>query len=279
MPDRFQQRGDLLAARRARGPARCSRSGSPTIWPIDAARVEARVRILEDDLDEARDLAALAGAGARDVAPGEHGCVPAGGLVQAHEAARERGLAAARLADHGERLARRAARTTRRRARARWRAGAKSPPRTGKCFTRSIDLEQRCARSGAALLRRRARTPCATKQATGRRRASSRPAPPRGSRAMRVVATRREAAAARHLERRRHGAADLAQQVAVAAPPTATPSSARACTDAAAPGRSPRLLPSSTLRPAYITTTRCGGLGDHAEVVRDQQHRHAEAVP
>ena len=36
---------------------------------------------------------------------------------------------------------------------------------------------------------------------------------------------------------------------------------------------------SSTLRPAYITTTRCAGLGDDAEVVGDQHDRRAESAP
>ena len=32
----------------------------------------------------------------------------------------------------------------------------------------------------------------------------------------------------------------------------------------------------STILPAYITTTSCDVLGDHAEIVRDQQHAHAQ---
>ncbi len=36
---------------------------------------------------------------------------------------------------------------------------------------------------------------------------------------------------------------------------------------------------SSTTLPAYITTTRCAGLGDDAQVVGDQHDRHAEVGP
>ena len=49
-----------------------------------------------------------------------------------------------------------------------------------------------------------------------------------------------------------------------------SPASGRACRDAAGSSNSASTGASSTLRPAYMTTTRCGGLGDDAEIVGDQ---------
>ena len=52
-----------------------------------------------------------------------------------------------------------------------------------------------------------------------------------------------------------------------------------ACRGGAARRRAARPAPVSTMRPAYITTTRSRDLGHHAEVVGDEQHRDAELLP
>ena len=52
-----------------------------------------------------------------------------------------------------------------------------------------------------------------------------------------------------------------------------------ACRDGAGCANSASTGASSTTLPAYITTTRCADLGDHAHGVGDQHDRHAEARP
>ena len=54
---------------------------------------------------------------------------------------------------------------------------------------------------------------------------------------------------------------------------------ARACTDGAAPGRPRRSARSRPPAPAYITATLLARLGDHGEVVRDEDDAHAEPSP
>ena len=133
---------------------------------------------------------------------------------------------------------------------------------------------RRCAVT-AFIERRRGRHEHAARLMPRRcRRAAARPAHTR----LRLVAARLEGAAGRRRERARDLAADrdqpprprlpgrvrLARQAARAAP---------ACRDARGVAKSGRTGALSTTRPAYITTTPVGDLGDDAEVVRDEQDR------
>ena len=82
----------------------CAASATPTIWPIALARVQRRVRVLEDHLHLAPQRhELLARACVTSVAAEAQRA--AGRLEQPHDRARQRRLAAARLADEAERLA------------------------------------------------------------------------------------------------------------------------------------------------------------------------------
>ena len=77
--------------------------------------------------------------------------------------------------------------------------------------------------------------------------------------------------------RRRHACPrSRPSRAALRAEPRAARAAARACRDGAAARRARARRACSTIRPAYITATRSRDLRDDAEVVRDQQHRHAE---
>ena len=113
-PDELGQLAHALRAALGACRARCSRSTSSSAGVDRLARVEARVRILEDDLHLA---AAAAGARCADRAGSERSrpqavIVPAVGAVQADEHPGDRRLARAGLADDRQRAALRHARTS-----------------------------------------------------------------------------------------------------------------------------------------------------------------------
>ena len=82
----------------------CSRSGAPTIPPDRVPRVQRGVGVLEDHLDVTAQRPHLPGPQVRDVVAVEHDAAR-GRLEQPGEQPPGRGLAAAGLADHAQRLA------------------------------------------------------------------------------------------------------------------------------------------------------------------------------
>ena len=206
-------------------------------------------------------------------------------------------LAAAGLADQPERLARARPRTTTPSTALTVAdlALEQIPRVTGKCFVEVLDAEQvvaiarrstRLTASPAGAARRR-RAParelarrrwqaaaCSASPATGaraaalargrRRSRSGQRGVEGGSRAGRSISVRRHARDRRQpLRRRRVEPRQRAEQ-------------APACTGARARRRASSTSAVSTIRPAYITSTRSATLGDDAEVVRDQDDRRAE---
>ena len=134
------------------------------------------------------------------------------------------------------------------------------PPWIGKCFTRSVDLEDSGASAHAAAAAR-ARPP-------SRRRVWPAPASIERRR-LGAAAVGREARSAARRRSRRSAASATARcrgspAAAAACPPprprrraAGSRASGRACRDAAGCANSASTGASSTLRPAYITTTRC----------------------
>ena len=208
---------------------------------------------------------------------------PAGRPLEPQDAAAGRGLAAAALADQPQRLAAvdrevdavdrlhvadlaAAARSPRRSGSA-WRGRA---PRGAACRARLVvHAATSCAAPGARRCgsrrrdgppRRPARAPAARGRSARRRSGSA------GGRR-----SRRRAASGRAAGRRPDRAAPAAAGRA-AAPSAAAPS----CRDGAGRGRSRRRCPLSTMRPAYMTFTRVGVAGDHAEIVGDDDLRDVE---
>ena len=198
--------------------------------------------------------------------------LPAGRLLEPQEAAGERRLAASGFADDRQRLAAPAA-TSDTPSTACTRASRAQRSATHRIVLHQVDDAQ------DGLRRSHRRPSCARKQRTVRPAAS--------------VSCGFSCAAARHDlgAARRESCSRAATRAARApyrgspqrsSPPLAFPArrfqAGRACRDAAGRRRSPSRVPSSTLRPAYITTHAVGGLRHDAEVVGDEQHRHAEAL-
>ena len=162
------------------------------------------------------------------------------------------------------------------------------PASTGKYF---LSPRARAATSRSPLIgcldrrslrgrRSPARRPCSQSQhADCLARRPGRAAAARRAALEGVVAARLEAAARRPVERARAPAADHAQRLGLASSrASGSTAAAPPCTGAAATSNTSATGPRSTTRPAYITTTSSHDLGDDAEVVRDQQDRHAEPL-
>ena len=212
--------------------------------PARHARVERRVRILEHHVHVAAQRPQRAAREVRDVRAVQPDRA-VGRRDEPHDAVRDRALAAAGLADEPERARRARSRTTRRRPRARRPFAPK--PRTGKCLTRPSTSSTGCVASPLRALdgsRRRG--------GAARSRAARAPASARARR--RAGSAARTRSAVRQLGERRHAARDLLQPARRRGRGTA-PSrpivygccgrANRSCTGA-----------SSTLRPAYMTSTR-----------------------
>ena len=240
------------------------------------ARIERGVGILEDDLDARGGAAASRRARASVMSSPPSTMRPAGRLDQLQDQSCRPSTCRSRIRRPGP--------ASRPRAMAKltpstavtaptWRCSR--PPCIGKCFIRPVDLEDR---HGAHA---RPSTRSASQQATrwpGHRAQRRR----LGAAALgRERAARREGAAGDRLasaaapcrESRRAGARGSVSAAARDRAP-----SGRACRGAAAGRTASSTGASSTLRPAYITTTRCAGLGDDAEIVGDQHDRRAELL-
>ena len=202
--------------------------------------------------------------------------VPAAGGVQARDAARDRRLAAARLADERDAAARaRSSNETSVGRRPRGRAAAAvhrlEPRRPEQRPARACARGAR-RRRGARAVERRRRAPLEAAHGVVRRR---RP---------RAAASRLAARLARSAQRGAN-----AQPAGRSPTPTATPGMprsrraarrdrgsrrrARACTGGAGASSTVRPAPASTMRPAVHDRDPVGDLRDHRQVVRDVDHR------
>ena len=277
-PTRSSSSRQRSSTRSLRHDARATRSSSASICRTVMPRVERRVRVLEDHLDPPRLSARLRRAGQR---PALEAQLAAGRRVQPDDAAAERRLAATRLADQAERLA--AARRRDRRRRRRAARLRRRPP-----ARRRVEGDRDAAGSASAGLdveqRRRVRpaitAPGARLRLGARARGAGRRSP--GRRSIGAAGPRR----GRSRPGERHsaggsGSPPAARPARAACPGSGSarpgrrrsraPSAAgRACTGGAARGRPRRTAPVSTIRPAYITATRLAHLGDHREVVGDE---------
>ena len=222
------------------------------------ARIERRVRVLEHHLHALAVRAHRAGVEMRDVLAVE--ADRAGGrLDQAQQQRADRRLAAAGLADEAERLARRdreadaVDRLDRRTDRREQPAAA-----ARKCLFRSVDLER-----AASCGHRRGQHALGV---AARRRCGRRPHRSAASRRLGAAALDRDGRSAARRRSPRSARAATAPMPGISCEPLgarAAPRArrgsrpaARACRDARA-GRTARATgASSTLRPAYITTTR-----------------------
>ena len=168
--------------------------------------------------------------------------------------------------------------------------GRSTPGLTGKCLTTS---GARAGRAVAVASRSRGLRPPArpapragrfVARARARQRVEVAGAPLRSAaaRAARARARTRAGSAARTAARAAGRAATAAGRGIAGRRsrlrPVERAGSSRAaptCTGAAGRGRARRASPCSTIRPAYITSDAVGDLGDHAEVVGDEDHRRA----
>ena len=158
------------------------------------------------------------------------------------------------------------------------------PRRDREMLAQVADLEQRLASRSCARLRAAAARASRSAPPSGPWPALARAAAPRrGSASVARAAARREARSPRiGRSSARHHARDLGQRGRRRRVPRRRRAAASSRSRPARVGmrgaREQRRRPaaSSTMRPAYITTTRSRGLGDHAEVVGDQDDRRAE---
>ena len=199
-------------------------------------------------------------------------------LEPQHQPARGR-LARAGLADEAERFALADLEAdTSSTARHRVQRAEQAAPRSSRCADSSC-LE-RAARSFGGL------HPAATRSTSlrpdaGARRSSGDTASRAAAAAARHAARRRAGSAARRRSRRGivarigHGAGDRGQPPARAVERRQRADQARAYRDGTGRRTASIAGASSTMRPAYITATRSQCLGDDAEIVADQHHRHA----
>ena len=162
------------------------------------ARVQRRVRVLEDHLHLAPQRLHRSRGRPCVMSSPRKRIVPVGRRRQPHDRARQRGLAAARLADEPERLALVEREATRRRPRARapTSRSTSTPCLIGKWTFEVLDLEQRRVASQARASRLAHGAPASA------RRARSRPAAPRAARA----SPRRSASSGRGARAHRPGA-------------------------------------------------------------------------
>ena len=197
--------------------------------------------------------------------------LPGGRRDQLQHGAAERGLAAAGLADDAQRLARRERRTDAvDRLQRQCRARANRPPTgIGKCTLQVADAAGVGARHGSAL------------QVAGLEAARRRVAASVGP--LDAAAARRRRRSGRRRRSPRGSACRLGGWPGMVGSSAPTASSSRGieraapwCRGAAGRRTAASAGAVSTTRPAYITHHPVAQAGDHAEVVGDQDDRHAE---
>ena len=232
------------------------------------ARVQAGVGVLEDHLEVAP---AAAASRPRDrptrLVPAEPD-VARRDRHERHDRARHGRLPAARLPHQAQRLAAP-------QLEAHAVHGAHHAPRHREVDPQVLDLEDGSRARSRQLLRRQ---DAAAAAARGRRsRAAARPAR-QASRDQ--GAPRREGAGLERapVEARRQPLDALQARVAVLVEARHAPRAAPACRGGWGSRRGRRVDASSTIRPAYITSTRSHVPGDDAQVVRDEDDRHAALV-
>ena len=247
-PDRLEQLARPARARSPGADAVHAPAARPRCAPTRDARVERAERVLEHHL-HAAPMRPHARRGSRAIVRALEP-IDAGIRLAAatQDRLRERGLAAARLADQ-----RHASR------RARCRSSTPSTACTGAAPRREATARGHGPRAAASLiaapLAAASRSGCRPPHGVG---PASTAAAPRADRRRSRRAARREGAARRQLVQRRHGAGDLRQPRRGLPPcgPRVACEQALRCRDARARGTAGGRRPSSTMRPAYITATR-----------------------
>ena len=265
------------ARRSARDPTPCARSGSAIDLLDLHARVERRVGVLEDHLRAPAERAQLVRRRAPRGPRRRRGPFP--------RRARTGGAGSARWSSSRS-PTRRRARASRRAAivearPGRRRAAAAPVARQSRADTRN-STESPGPRRAA---RRSCRGAHRTASRTSAQQAAAWPslARPLERRILDLAAVEGERAARAERDSRsggsRSGAARRGSTAAgscdLPVDPGHASAGARACTGAAARRRPTSVGPSSTIRPAYITAQAVGHACDDAEVVRDQDERHA----